>query len=165
MKNPDDSHERARRLIDAERVEGLAREESRWLQDHLAACEDCARRAAGTDAAIRALRSISVALPPGLSAVTRQRVRVRARELAQHRTKNLVLAAACALSWLAGVASAPLVWKLCAWIGSQLDLPRIVWQLAFFFWWAVPAAAVSVVILLAKSRSNYGLNFPDSDGF
>lgn len=160
-----DSHERARRLIDVERVEGLAVEESRWLEDHLAACESCARRAAETEAAIRSLKSISVSLPPGLSALTKQRVLARAQELAQQRKRNLVLIAACAFSWLAGVASAPLVWKLCAWGGSELDLPRLVWQLAFFCWWFVPAAATGVVILLANARSNYGLKFPNSDGF
>lgn len=164
MKKEDDSHERARRLIDVEHVEGLAGEERRWLEGHLAACGECARWAARAEAALISLRSVSVALPPGLSALTKQRVREKAEGLRQHQARNLALLGACALSWLAGVASSPFVWKLCAWVGSRLDLPRIVWQLAFLFWWFVPAAAASVVILLAHAGSNYGLKFPESNG-
>ena len=60
-------HERARRLIDQERVEGLAPEDRRWLEEHLAGCEACSGWAASAEAAIRALKSVSVAVPPGLA--------------------------------------------------------------------------------------------------
>ena len=146
-------HERARRLIDQERVEGLAPEERRWLEDHLAGCEACAGRAASAEAALRAFKSVSVALPPGLAASTNMQVREKAAELKQRRARNLALIAGCAVSWVAGVASAPLVWKLCAWIGGTLALPRIVWVAGFACWWLVPAASAGLVILWARARA------------
>jgi hypothetical protein len=146
-------HERARRLIDVERVEGLALEDRRWLEDHLAACEACAARAVTTAAALSALRSISVALPPGLASTTKFRVRLRAAELRRERARNAGLVVGCALSWLAGVASAPLVWKACAWLGGVLDLPRAVWVLGFAAWWFVPISAAALIILWARARS------------
>jgi predicted anti-sigma-YlaC factor YlaD len=155
MKQKDrDLHERAQRLIDVERVEGLAAEERRWLEAHLTACEACAGWATETDAALRMLRSVSIAVPHGLAASANLRVRQRALDLRQRRARNLALIVGCTLSWAAGVASAPLVWQVCAWLGSRLDLPRIVWQLAFVSWWFVPTAAGSVVILMARARSN-----------
>ncbi|HUI40435.1 MAG TPA: hypothetical protein VL523_00550 [Terriglobia bacterium] len=150
-----DLHERARRLVDVERVEGLATEERRWLQDHLAACETCAAWAQSADAALRAFKSVSVALPPALAASARFRVRERAAELKQQRARNAALIAGCALSWLLGVASAPLVWKLCAWLGSAFGLPRIVWELGFAAWWFVPASAAALVIVWARSRAEH----------
>jgi hypothetical protein len=54
---------------------------------------------------------------------------------------------------MAGVASAPLVWKACAWIGAALRLPRVVWELGFLAWWLVPAAAAGLVIVWAHSRA------------
>jgi len=144
-------HERARRLIDAERVEGLSDEDRRWLEEHLAGCDACARWAAATDAALGTLRSVSVALPPGLAAATRLRVRQRAQELNHSRARNAALVAGCALSWLAGVASAPLVWRAFAWLGATFDLPRVVWVIGFACWWLVPGAAAAMVVLWQRS--------------
>jgi anti-sigma factor RsiW len=148
-----DVHERARRLLDAERVEGLAAEESNWLANHLAACEDCARRAASTEAVVRGLRSVSVALPPGLAESAKLRVHAKFEELNQRRSRNAALIAGCAVSWAAGVASAPLIWRIFAWLGAALNLPRIVWEIGFVGWWFVPAAAAGLVILWARARA------------
>ena len=149
----EDLHKRARLLIDVEQVEGLSPGERRWLEDHLAACEACADWAASAEAVLRALKSISFALPPGLAASTSLRVREKAAELKQRRMRNLALIAGCTVSWVVGVASAPLVWKLFEWFGTTLALPRIVWELGFFCWWLVPAAFAALPILWARARA------------
>jgi len=148
----DELHERARRLIDMERVEGLASEDRRWLADHLAACETCAGRAAQTEATLRALKTAPVSLPGGLAASAQLVVRRRAEELRAQHTRNVALAIGCALSWVLGVASAPLVWKVCAWLGATFDLPRAVWVLGFVTWWFVPLAVMGLVILWLRRR-------------
>ncbi len=148
-----DMHERARRLIDREQVEGLTPEESRWLHDHLAGCEACSACSSSTESALRALKSVSVAVPPGLASSTTLKVREEAAMLRQRRARNLWLIAGCAASWMAGVASAPLVWRGCEWVGTALALPRIVWELGFLSWWLVPAAAVGLVILWIRTRA------------
>jgi anti-sigma factor RsiW len=148
-----DLHERALWLIDRERVEGLEPEERRWLQDHLAGCEACAARSASTEAAVRGLKSVSVPLPPGLAASTNLRVRKEVADIKQRRTRTIALIAGCAASWTVGVASAPLVWRLCEWLGTTLSLPRIVWELGFLSWWLVPAASAGLVVLWARSRA------------
>jgi len=152
-KENEDIHELARRLVDRERIEELAPEEQHWLSDHLVACEDCAAWQTSTEAVLRALKSLSVALPPGLAASTNFRVREEAAKLKQRRARNLALIAACVISWVAGVASAPLVWRACAWIGAVLDLPRIVWELGFVAWWFVPAGAVGLVVIWARVQA------------
>jgi hypothetical protein len=149
----DNLHERARRLVDAERVEGIDPDERRWLQSHLASCEDCARWAETTETTLRVIRSVSVALPPGLAASASRRVRARAESARQQRARYMGLAIGCALSWIAGVASAPLVWKACAWLGSTFGLPRIVWEVGFVCWWFVPAAAAGLVLMWVRARS------------
>lgn len=149
----ENSHERARRLIDQELIEGLEKTERNWLETHLAACETCTGRVAATDAAVRALKSVSVRVPRGLAASTSLRVREEAAKLKQRRARNVALIAACAISWIAGVASAPLVWRFCEWIGSTFGLPRIVWELGFLSWWLVPAASAGVVILWVSARA------------
>jgi anti-sigma factor RsiW len=149
LKHP---HDRAHRLIDQERIEGLPQDEHRWLREHLAECESCASRAANTEATLQAVRSLSAGLPHGLAASTILMVREEATRIKERRRRTLGLIAGCAVSWMAGLASAPLVWRVCKWAGTELDLPRIVWQLGFLSWWLVPAAAVGLVILWASAR-------------
>ncbi|TAM82691.1 MAG: hypothetical protein EPN47_08530 [Acidobacteria bacterium] len=156
MKNRDaiyDLHERARRLIDRELVEGLEPEERIWLDEHLGACEACAVQWVSTQAALTALKSISVPVPHGLAASTSLCVRENAERLKTRRSRNIALTVGCAVSWAAGVASAPLVWRVCEWVGATLSLPRIVWEAGFFCWWLVPAAAAGLVILWVNSRA------------
>lgn len=156
MKKQDEmenGHERARSLIDRNLIEGLGPEEQRWLANHLAECEMCAGRIALTEAAVRAVKSVSVTLPRGLAASTKLKVHEEAAKLKQRRTRNLALIVGCVVSWVTGVASAPLVWKVCEWLGTTLDLPRIVWELGFVSWWFVPATAAGLVILWLNAQA------------
>lgn len=148
-------HERCRNLIDRNLIEGLTAEEQRWLEDHMAECGPCATRMASTEAAVRAVKSVSIALPRGLAASTKLRVREQAANHKRRRARNLALIAGCAVSWVAGVASAPLVWRMCEWVGTTLYLPRIVWQLGFLSWWLVPAACAGLVVLWARPRADF----------
>jgi len=147
-----DQHERARRLIDQERVEGLARDDRLWLEAHLGECDACERCANLTEAALRAVMNIPVSLPAGLAAEASYRVRREADVRRQRRVRNLGLVLGCSLSWLLGVASAPLVWRVCAWLGAEFDLPRVVWVLGFAAWWLVPASAAGALILWYRER-------------
>lgn len=146
-------HERARGLIDQDRIEGLAQDERFWLEEHLSWCEACTTRVAQTEASLQALKSVSVGLPRGLAASTSLRVRAEAARFKQRRSRNVALIVGCAISWVAGAASAPLVWRLFEWMGTTFDLPRIVWQLGFLSWWLVPAASAGLVILWVSGRA------------
>jgi hypothetical protein len=150
----EDPHERARRLIERQAIEGLLSEDRAWLESHLGGCEDCERWANRTGMAVRALINVRVVLPSGLAAATSLRVRREAEVLHQRRLRNAGLVAGCALSWVLGVASAPLVWKVCAWLGARLDLPRVVWMLGFAVWWLLPASAVALLLFWQKQRSD-----------
>jgi anti-sigma factor RsiW len=147
------SHERARQLIDRDLVEGLGPDDRRWLMEHLATCESCASRSTSTEATLRAMKSISVPIPPGLAASTSLCVRERATQFHHGRIRTFALFTGCAISWMAGVASAPLVWRLCEWLGTTLALPRIVWELGFLSWWLVPAASAGLVILWVNAKA------------
>ena len=149
----DNPHQRASRLIDRERVEGLEPEERHWLVNHLRSCADCFSRSASTEATLQALKSISLSLPPGLAASTSLCVREMTLEMQRRRTRTIALVTACSVSWAAGMASAPLVWKACEWLGATLSLPRIVWQLGFLSWWLVPALSAGLLILWVRAKA------------
>jgi anti-sigma factor RsiW len=148
-----ENHEHACHLIDALHVEGIAAAERRWLEAHLAECPACQARARASEKALQALRSNTVMITPGLVGTTQSRVRLRARELRENQVRMRALWISCALSWVLGVASAPLVWRAFQWVGLHAALPSIIWKTAFALWWLLPGGAVAVLVAWNQRRT------------
>jgi anti-sigma factor RsiW len=146
-------HERACRLIDALHVEGIAASEREWLEAHLAECPACQARGRANERALQALRSITVRIDPALVSMTQARVRLRVRELREDQVRMRALWISCALSWVLGVASSPLVWRTFQWVGLHAALPKMIWETAFALWWLLPAGAVAVLVAWIKRRT------------
>ncbi|HEY8716890.1 MAG TPA: hypothetical protein VIM00_16010 [Candidatus Acidoferrum sp.] len=149
-----DIHERAKQLIAQERIESIAEAESAWLAGHLGECAECAAVATATSAALRSLRTAPIDLPPGLATRTQFRVSLRARQLQQDGPRRRALWIAAGISWVAGVASAPFVWRLFAWLGEQTGVPKLVWEAGFAMWWAVPVLVAAVVLLAEHEKGH-----------
>ncbi len=146
------AHDRATQLIAQARVEGLPKTDSTWLRAHLEECDFCSEHARQTDRALRLLRTAAIPLPDGLVSQTQFRVRLRAMELREREPKRRALWFACAVSWAFGIGSAPYVWRLFAWFGERTGVPKLVWELGFGLWWAIPAVFVAVVLLMENAR-------------
>jgi hypothetical protein len=146
-------HERAKRLMDGERVEGILSEANRaWLAEHLRECEQCQQAAGETERALASLRGTGVDLPRGLASRTQMRVRLRADELQERGRGNRAIWIVSGVSWVAGVASAPWVWRGFAWIGEHAGVPKTVWEMGFVLWWAVPALFAAGAVLADRKR-------------
>jgi anti-sigma factor RsiW len=141
-------HERAERLVLEARVEAgaLSPSDRRWLEAHLEGCERCAALAQSTASAIEQLRAVSVAVDPELVARTRLLVKFRTRELERRHSWLLPVWILCAMSWVIGILTAPLVWRGFEWVGHRAGLPALVWEGGFVLWWAVPALAVLLLL-------------------
>ena len=147
-------HARACRLIDAWHVEGISAAERDWLDAHLAECTACHDRMRVNEQALQFLRSYSLPIDPAVVSITQARVRMRARELRETQARMRGLWISSALSWVLGVASAPLVWRAFQWIGIHASLPRFIWESAFALWWLLPAGAVAVVLAWQRRRAS-----------
>jgi anti-sigma factor RsiW len=139
----EDIHKKAEGLITTARVEGLSDSDREWLSSHLEECAICAGRAENLVKMLVALRSIPITLDPAVVEATRRRVRMRARDLREDRSRMRALWVSCSLSWVLGIVTAPLLWQGFKWTGRHLALPDLAWQAAFLLWWLVPAAIVS----------------------
>ncbi len=147
-------HQRALWLIDAARIEGISADDRAWLNKHLGECSRCQERERSTERALRALRPKPISISPSLVSTTQFRVRLRARELREESSRLRALVIACGLSWVMGVASAPLLWRGFEWIGQLAALPPAIWETAFFLSWLVPAAVVGGVFAWWKMHSS-----------
>ena len=140
-------HVRAQHLMAESAVEGLGKTDEAWLREHLADCANCAREAATARELLHALRNAPVSVPRDLAARTQLRVRIRAQEVSEAANGSLWLWVVTGASWLLGVFSAPLVWKVFSWLGSSVGVPKLVLEIGFVLWWTVPAlVAVGVVL-------------------
>jgi predicted anti-sigma-YlaC factor YlaD len=148
----DQQHTRAKQLIAQERVEGISQAERDWLSTHLQECLNCAALAQETDQALRSLRTAAISLPAGLASRTQFRVQLRLQEIREREPKRRALWAACAVSWVFGIASAPYVWRLFQWFGERTGVPKLVWELGFGLWWTIPALFVLIVLLMERVR-------------
>lgn len=140
-------HDRALQLIAQGRVERVPETDRAWLAAHLEECEFCGEHARQTDRALRLLRTAIIALPDGLASRTQFRVRLRAEELGEHGLGQKLLWSIAAVSWALGIASAPWVWRAFEWVGQRTGAPKLIWEVGFVMWWAVPALLATGVVL------------------
>ncbi len=140
-------HDRALQLIAQERVEGISPVEREWLAAHLQDCAHCAELARQTDQALRSMRTAAIPLPRGLASRTQLRVRLRAEELREHGLGRKLLWTIAGVSWALGIASAPWVWRAFEWVGHRTGAPKLIWEVGFVMWWAVPALLATGVVL------------------
>jgi len=142
-----DLHERASQLLAQGRIESLAPGDERWLSAHLADCEFCAAEAARTTEALSALRTVEITVPRDLAGRTQLRVRLRAEELRERGPASRLIWAVAAMSWILGLASAPLLWRGFEWIGAHTGAPKLVLQFGFVLWWGLPALLAAGIVL------------------
>ena len=143
----DGIHDRALQLIAQERVEGISPAEREWLTAHLQDCAHCAELARQTDQALRSMRTAAIPIPRGLASRTQFRVRLRAEELREHGLGRQLLWTIAGVSWALGIASAPWVWRAFEWVGHRTGAPKLIWEVGFVMWWAVPALLATGVVL------------------
>jgi anti-sigma factor RsiW len=146
-------HVRAQRLIDAWQVEGIPAHERDWLDAHLAECAECQARVRANERALQLLRSNAVRVDPALVAVTQARVRARAQQLREKQARLRALWIACALSWLMGAVTAPLLWQAFSWLGQRFHVSQAISITLFAFCWIAPAMVVGAVLAWQYSHS------------
>jgi hypothetical protein len=153
----EDVHARAEGLIAKERVEGISAAEQEWLGQHLRECARCVQAANAAEQALRSLRTVSVALPRDLASRTQFRLRLRAQELQMREPRWRLVWAMCGVSWVAGAATAPYVWRGLEWIGHRLGVPNLVWEMGFGVWWALPAIVAAVILLIEGNDTRHAM--------
>ncbi len=132
------THERAQKLIAQRHLEPVSPDDAKWLEAHLAECESCAVEQRQLRESLSALHTMHLDLPRNLASRTQFRVRMRAEELREKEPTKKFIWAIAAVSWVLGLATAPLVWHGIEWLGQTTGAPKLVLQAGFVLWWSVP---------------------------
>ncbi len=138
-------HEQARQLIVL--GEGLSDQQRHFLQTHLADCADCRNYAEATARVVGALRSVPVTADARLVRATQMRVRFHASRLREVRQRMWLVGVACLGVGLSATLTAPVLWRIFAWMGERAGVSTVVWQMGFASFFIVPVLVVSVLLL------------------
>jgi predicted anti-sigma-YlaC factor YlaD len=141
-----DLHDRAKELDMAARAEGISTADRAWLDAHLQSCGACEEFSSATERAIRSLHLVPVHVDPALVDRTRRAVHRRASVLRGRQSQLIPLWMLCALSWVVGGLTLPLVWHGINWVGQYINLPSPVGFLLLIGWWALPTLVVAVYL-------------------
>ena len=63
------------------------------------------------------------------------------------RQRMWLVGMACLCVGLSTTLTAPVLWRLFAWIGTLVGVPSIVWQASFMFFFVLPGLVVAVLLL------------------
>ncbi len=140
-----DAHDQARELIAL--AEALSDAQQAWLRAHLQECVACRDYEEAAGRVVRALRSQPLAADSRLVRATQMRVRFHASRLRETRERMWLVGMACLSVGLSGALTAPLLWRLFAWMGQWAGVSNAVWQAGFACFWIAPALVVSVLLV------------------
>ena len=145
-----DLHARAQKLIAQQIIDSVSPDDARWLNTHLAECETCAAEQRQLRDSLSALRTMHLDLPSNLASRTQFRVRIRAEELREKEPAKKLIWAIAAVSWVLGLATAPVVWRGVEWLGRETGAPKLILQAGFVLWWSVPPLIAAWAALREK---------------
>ena len=142
-----DVHERARRLVIADPVEGLSAADQQWLQTHLASCQECRDYGTGLQQALRNIRLAPLAAGASLVQRTQARVAARAAELRRQQEQMRPLWFAAALVCAMSILSVPVVLQMLDWVAARFHVSAALCGAGFLLLWIAPTVVVSLVLL------------------
>ena len=146
------AHEEARELVALRGTEELSEAQQSWLDAHLEQCAACRDYAEAAGGVIGALRSLPMAADARLVRATQMRVRFHASRLRETRERMWLLGVACVGVGFSAALSAPVLWRLFAWMGEWAGIARPLWEAGFIFFWAAPMLVVSLLLLAGGTR-------------
>jgi anti-sigma factor RsiW len=138
---PSESHERARRLLDG--VEDGSPADRRWLDEHLAACAECACHAELSVRASAALRAFAFEVDPAAALRVNAAVVAQVDRLVDQRRLRNAAFAALALTFTGTSA----VWVAVDWWARQAHVSAAVWQPVLALFWILPSLLLDGVLL------------------
>ena len=154
------AHENARELIALGEV--LSPAQQGWLQAHLEECLACREYAEAAGRVAAALRSMPLAADSRLVRATQMRVRFHASRLRETRERMWLVAMACLGVGVSATLTAPVLWRLFAWMGERAGISIPVWQAGFAVFSIVPALVVSALLVARGTHlTNDGERSPE----
>ena len=145
-------HERASHLLCAAFADSITDREREWLEEHLTDCSECRRSKDQTQAAISALKTVSITAGDDLVRSTQRQVRALCLRgaVGGRRMRPIWISSIFASVWMA--CTAPYLWDSFDLTGHWLNIPDLLWQMGFLVTWFTPALTGAAVALWLRPQ-------------
>lgn len=140
-------HERSVDLISRREVEGIAETDARWLESHLATCEECASYEMALGGAEQAMRSFTVMASAALVQSTRARVHARAAQLRERDSRRFLIAISFAMGMAFSTLSAWVWWEVGGWMVERFSLPSAMVEPGLVLFWLLPTVFLGILLV------------------
>jgi hypothetical protein len=140
-------HERASELIARRGTEELAAHDVTWLNSHLDGCAECRDYAEMFESAGRLIRATPAMASAALVSSTQIRLRARAHELQEHRSRMVLVAISFCLGAMSSAVSAWLWWKFGGLVAEWVGLPQAIVQPGIMLFLLLPALVIAGFML------------------
>ena len=140
-------HERATELIARRGTEELAANDVAWLDSHLDGCTECRDYAEVFESAGHLIRSTPAMASAALVSSTQLRLRARAHELQEQRSRMVLVAISFCLGALSSAVSAWLWWKFGGLLAEWAGLPQAIVQPGIMLFLLLPALVIAGFML------------------
>ncbi|HUI85378.1 MAG TPA: hypothetical protein VL240_14215 [Candidatus Binatia bacterium] len=140
-------HERAIDLITRRGTEEIDARNIDWLNAHLTACPACAQYGDDFNNTGRLLRAVAVTASPALVASTQARIRARAMQLNEQRSRMVLIAISFCLGVLFSALSGWMWWRFGGWVAARLGLSPAIVDPGILFFLVLPALVIAVLML------------------
>lgn len=145
-------HERAFELSCMAFADAIAEHDRKWLDSHLYNCAECSAHIQQMEAAISALKTVSISAGDNLVQSTQRRVRTLCfeQDARQRRMRPIWISSAFASVWMA--CATPYLWQSFDMTGHWLHIPDLLWQMGFLVAWFTPAMTGAAVALWLRPQ-------------
>jgi hypothetical protein len=143
----DRGHERAIDLITRRGVEDVSGPDTIWLESHLALCSECADYADDFGRTAQLLRSVAITASPALVMTTQARLRARALDLQEQRSRLVLIAISFCMGAMSSALSAWLWWRFGGWVAQHLGLPSAIVEPGILLFLLLPAIVIAGLLL------------------
>lgn len=140
-------HGRAIDLITQRDIEGIAENDARWLESHLAGCAECAGFAQAMSGAAQAVRSVTVMASAALVESTKARVQARAAQLRELEARRFLIAISFAMGVVFSTLSAWVWWEVGGWMVERFGLPSAIVAPGLVLFWLLPAIVLGTFLV------------------
>jgi len=140
-------HDRANELIARCGTEEIAASDLAWLHSHLSACTECSDYAEAFESAGRLIRATSAMATASLVSRTQARLRARAHELHEQRSRMVLVAISFCLGAMSSAVSAWLWWRFGGWVAERFGLSQAIVEPGIMLFLLLPAVVIAGLML------------------
>jgi hypothetical protein len=140
-------HERAIELIARRGTEEIAAGDLAWLDSHLGACAECSDYAMAFESAGQLFRTTPVMATATLVSTTQVRLRARAHELHEQRSRMVLIAISFCLGAMSSAVSVWLWWRFGGWVADRFGLPQAIVEPGIMLFLLLPALVIAGFML------------------